>query len=289
MALLLVLLQLLPRRGVVPGRNPWGLRADGKPLLIAHGGGQGLHPPNTLAAFHHSVTSRCDVLEMDLRLTKDGLLVTHHDATIDRTSDGKGRVIDFTLAELKARNFGARFSDPAGGHPYQETPARLATLEELFARYPSMPMVVELKDREADGARAATALGALIEKYQMTPRVVVASFDDATLNEFRRVTGGRVATGTAMGETKAFVILTRLGLGWFAPSGIHALQIPVQKYGYRLDFPGLLREAHRRNMAVHYWTINDPLEMRRLTALGADGLMTDRPDILSEVLSGPPR
>ena len=180
-------------------------------------------------------------------------------------------------------------ADPAGGHPYQETPARLATLEELFARYPSMPMVVELKDREADGARAATALGALIEKYQMTPRVVVASFDDATLNEFRRVTGGRVATGTAMGETKAFVILTRLGLGWFAPSGIHALQIPVQKYGYRLDFPGLLREAHRRNMAVHYWTINDPLEMRRLTALGADGLMTDRPDILSEVLSGPPR
>src|SRR5690349_9342520 len=107
----LIVLQLLPPRGVVPGQNPWRPKPGQRPLVIAHGGGQGLRPPNTLEAFEHSVALGCDVLEMDLHLTKDGVLVTLHDDTIDRTSDGTGRASDFTLAELKAKNFGFKFKD----------------------------------------------------------------------------------------------------------------------------------------------------------------------------------
>jgi glycerophosphoryl diester phosphodiesterase len=285
LCLLFLLVQLLPPRTTVPGQNPWRPSAGQHPLVIAHGGGQGLYPANTLPAFEYSATSGCDALEMDLRLTKDGVLVTHHDATIDRTSDSSGRVIDLTLTELKARNFGYKFRDSGGTQPYLENPARLAALDELFQKFPSLPMVIELKDRGADGAKAAEALATGIERFKMTSRVIVASFDDATLERFQRASHGNVFTAPAMNRTKALVILSRLGLDWFAPAGNQALQIPVEKYGHRLDFPGLVRAAHRRNMAVHYWTINEPEEMKRLIRLGADGLMTDRPDILRQVLA----
>jgi glycerophosphoryl diester phosphodiesterase len=279
-----VICQVLPPRGVVEGQNPWRRSSGGRPLMIAHGGGQGLNPPNTLEAFEASVRLGCDVLETDLRLTRDGVLVTLHDETIDRTSDGTGRALDFSLAELKQRNFGAKFKDPTGAQPFNEHPARLATLEELFQAFSRVPMVLEIKDRGPSGIKAAETLVRLIRDYQREQSVIVASFDDATLAAFRERSGGTVFTATPMGVTQSHVILARLGLSWFAPVGQQAMQIPVSKLGYRLDFPALIRGAHRRNMAVHYWTINLPDEMKRLIELGADGIMTDRPDLLKSVL-----
>jgi glycerophosphoryl diester phosphodiesterase len=280
-----LLLQLLPARGVVPGANPWRPPAGQRPLVIAHGGGQGLEPPNTLAAFTRSAALGCDVLEMDLRLTRDNALVTLHDATIDRTSDGTGRAIDFTLAELKARNFGFKFKDPSGARPYRTQPAPLATLEELFTRFPAMRMVVELKDEGAAGVRAAANLARLIERFQRAGNVIVASFHDDTLEEFRRQSGDKVFTAAAMARTRQFVVLHKCGLDWLAPTGDQALQIPVAASGFQLDTPRLIRAAHRRNLAVHYWTINDAAEMKRLILLGADGIMTDRPDRMLAVLA----
>ena len=277
-------LQVLPPRGVADGVNSWKRGSDGRPLVIAHGGGQGLNPPNTLPAFEGSVRLGCDILETDLRLTRDGALVTLHDEDIDRTSDGSGRVVDFTLAELKQRNFGAKFRNPAGEQPFLKDPARLATLDELFQAFPRIPLILELKDRGTHGEQAAEALATLIRRYQREQTVIVASFDDVTLDIFCRRSEGRVAVATPMGATQSYVILTRLGLSWFAPTGYQALQIPVRKRGYQLDFPALIGAAHRRNMAVHYWTINEPEEMRRLIDLGADGIMTDRPDLLKTLL-----
>jgi glycerophosphoryl diester phosphodiesterase len=288
LGLVLVILlssQILPPRDVVPGQNPWRPKPGHRPLIIAHGGGQGLQPPNTLEAFAHSVKLGCDALEMDLRLTKDGALVTLHDETIDRTSDGTGRAIDFTLAELKGKNFGYKFKDPAGTRPYRERPARLAALEELFVRFPTTPMIVELKDRGANGVNAAAALTRLIEQHRREASVIVAAFDDATLDEFRRSSRGRVFTAAPMERTRRFVICNKTLLDWFAPTADQALQIPVAASGFQLDTPRLIRAAHRRNVAVHYWTINDATEMKRLIELGADGIMTDRPDRLLEVLA----
>lgn len=282
---IVVLLQFLPARGVVAGPNPWRPSPGKRPLVIAHGGGQGLHPANTLEAFEHSVALGCDALEMDLRLTKDGVLVTHHDETIDRTSEGTGRVIDFTLAELQTRNFGAKFRDPGGARPYGDRPARLATVEELFRRYPGVPMILELKDHGATGARAAATLARLIAREQKFASVIVASFHDETLEEFRRQSGGRVFTSTARKRTRSHVLLNKCWLDWFAPAGDQAMQLPVAASGLRLDTPRIIRAAHRRNMAIHYWTINEPAEMERLIRLGADGLITDRPDLMFTVLA----
>jgi glycerophosphoryl diester phosphodiesterase len=271
----------------VPGQNPFRVRGDGRALVIAHAGGLGLNPENTLEAFAASAALGCDMLEMDVRLTKDGVLVTHHDATVMRTSDGSGAVIDHTLAELKALNFGYHFRDNSGAQVYRERSARLATLEELFQQHGRLSMVIELKDRGEPGRRAGAALAALIAKYQMTNRVLIASFDDATLGAFREVTGGRVATSSATGQTRDFMLLNLLRLDRLWRGGVEAAQVPSdprEASGFKLARPGFIRAAHARNMAVHYWTVNEPDEMRRLIQMGADGLITDYPDRLRVIL-----
>lgn len=280
--------QFIPPLGAVKGRNPFRAQEHGRPLVIAHGGGLGLHPENTLEAFAASAALGCDMLEMDVRLTKDSVLVTHHDATVERTSNGKGTVIDQTLAELKALNFGFRFRDETGARPYQERPARLAAVKELFERFTNFPMIIELKDRGEPGRRAGANLAALIAKYRRTNQVLVASFDDATLDAFREATGHGVATSTAKGQTRQFVLLNLLRLDRLWPGGAVAAEVPSnhrESAGFNLTRAGFIRAMHARNMAVHYWTVNDPSEMRRLIALGADGLITDYPDRLKAILA----
>ena len=284
--------QVLPPRGAVPDRNPFRAKADGRPLVIAHAGGLGLHPENTLEAFAASAALGCDMLEMDVRLTKDGALVTHHDATVTRTSNGSGAVIDHLLAELMALNFGYHFRDQSGARPYREKPAHIASLEELFQLYPNTPMTIELKDRGEAGRRAAETLAALIIKHRAADRVLVASFDDAILDAFRATAGPAVATSSAKGQTRNFVILGLLRLDRLWSGGVLAAQVPSslrESSGFNLANPEFIRKAHARNMAVHYWTVNDPAEMRRLIAIGADGLITDYPDRLKSILSEPQR
>jgi glycerophosphoryl diester phosphodiesterase len=280
--------QVIPPCGAVPGRNPFRAPAKGRPLVIAHAGGLGLHPENTLEAFAASVALGCDMLEMDVRLTKDGVLVTHHDATVARTSNGSGAVIDHTLAELKALNFGYHFQDRSGVHTYRDRFARLTTLEELFERYGNMPMVIELKDRGEAGRRAGAALASLIAKWQVAHSVLIASFDDATLDAFRNIAGRGTATSCAKGQTRNLVILGLLRLDHLWNGGAEALQVPSdprEASGFRLARPAFIRMAHARNMAVHFWTVNEPDEMLRLIDLGADGLITDYPDRLQAVLA----
>ena len=282
--------QFIPPRGARPDPNPSRAVTPGRPWIIAHAGGLGLHPENTLEAFAASAALGCDQLEMDVRLTRDGILVTHHDPVINRTSNGTGPVLDHTLAELKALNFGAHFHDASGANPYRDRPAQIATLEELFTRFPALPMTIELKDRGETGRQAGRVLAGLIARFQRTNSVVIASFDDATLNAFRDLTAGRIPTSAAKGEMRSFVVLSLLGLDRLWNGPVAAMQVPAdprEASGFQLARPGFLRAAHRRNVAVHYWTVNDPAEMRRLIALGADGLITDFPDRLKAILAEP--
>lgn len=286
--LLWLIAQVIPPRGTPPPPHPALASQPGRPWIIAHAGGLGLQPENTLEAFTASAALGCDQLEMDIRLTRDGVLVTHHDPIINRTSNGSGPVLDHTLAELKALNFGARFRDASGAQPYRDRPAHIATLEEVFTRFPQLPMTIELKDRGETGRQAGRVLAGLIARFQRTNSVVIASFDDATLNAFRDLTDGRVPTSAAKGETRSFVLLSLLGLDRLWAGSAAALQVPSnprEASGFQLARPGFLRAAHARNVAVHYWTVNDPDEMRRLIAMGADGLITDFPNRLKAILA----
>ncbi len=256
------------------------------PLIIAHGGSKQLFPENTMLAFDGVDRFHPDVLEMDVVLTKDSVLVTHHDPAIERLSNGKGKVVDYTYDEIRRFNFGYKFKDENGNYPYRDTIIPPAKLEEVLEKYGSKyDFCIEMKDYSPElGQRASRQLHGLLKKYHMEDRTLVACFEDDVLKYFRKISHETIRTSSGKKQTRQFVVLDLLFLGNFFTGKTAALQIPVERDGFRLNKKSLIDAAHRKNIAVHYWTINDEQEMRDLIDLGADGIITDRPDLLAKIL-----
>jgi glycerophosphoryl diester phosphodiesterase len=252
--------------------------APRRPLVIAHRGGAGLWPENTLHAFERALAAGADVVEMDVRSTADGTLVVHHDETVERTTDGRGRVSELTLAELKRLDAGHRWT-PDGGQTFPLRGAGLTvpTLEEVFARHPEARFVVEIKQ---DAPPLAAALCGALREHAMTKRVLVASFWQATLDDFRRACPA-TATSAALTEGYQFLALFKAGLGDSYRPPMQALQSPERLRGWQVLTREFVETAHRLNLQVHAWTINDADAMRRLLDLGVDGIITDYPDRLA--------
>ena len=253
----------------------------GRLLAIAHRGGAGLWPENTLYAFERAAALGVDVIETDVRATADGELVLFHDEGVERTTGGAGRVGSLTLAELKGLDAAYRFS-PDGGRsfPLRGSGVAVPTLREVFAALPRMRFNIEPKQ----AAPAITApLCRLIREYGMADRVLVASFSAATLGEFRRECP-EVATSAAAGEVASFLTLHGAGLAASYGPAMQALQVPEHAGGVRVLTRDFVEAAHGRNLRVHAWTVNAEGDMRRLAELGVDGIMTDYPDRLLNVL-----
>lgn len=252
-------------------------------LVMAHRGGRSLGPENTLYTFRRAVGLGVDVLEMDLRLTRDNQLVVFHDQTVDRTTDGNGRVSDLLLADLKALDAGWRWS-PDGGkrYPLRGRNIRVPTLEEVFVAFPQTLMNLEIKDTRPS---AASSLCGLIRKHAMTGKVMTACFDTAVLRQFRKLCPA-VATSAGFSEAAVFFSIRGLRLqSLYSPSAL-ALQVP-EKYGDTTVVDRrFIETAHALNMSVHVWTVNQEDDMRRLIELGVDGIMTDDPQRLIELLAG---
>ncbi len=276
------LMACVPQQEVLT-TNPY-LVGEGRPWVLAHGGAKDLFPENTLVAFDGSMALEVDALEIDVCMTADEVLVTHHDLTIDATSDGVGEVISYTFDELQDFNFGYDFTDLEGNQPYQDSPVRIPGLETVFLRYDNVHFVVEIKNRGENGKRAAELMYDLIRSTGVEGRVVVASFSQEILNHFIEVSNGEIPISAAEEEVKDFVFSGLSGMEFlYGPEAV-MFQIPRSSAGIPLDAKRLIKSAHRRRMAVQYWTIDDPEEMRRLIELGVDGLITDRPDLMWEVL-----
>ncbi|MEV0586243.1 glycerophosphodiester phosphodiesterase [Nonomuraea sp. NPDC050310] len=250
------------------------------PLFIAHQGGEQLAPSNTLEAFDLAVSLGADVLETDVHLTADGELVAIHDETVDRTTDGTGRVDSFSYAELSRLDAGYRFTDLDGRASFRGKGARIPRLEELFTRYRKL-FNIEIK---APYPGIEAKLWALIQKHGLADRVVVVSFDQAIVDRFDELSQGRVALGAGRAEATAFALTHKFFVPGFYRPQAGVLQLPTESSGFDLTDPALIEGAHRLGLQVHYWTINDEPTMRRLVELGADGIMTDRPDLLKKVL-----
>jgi glycerophosphoryl diester phosphodiesterase len=260
--------------------------ANGRPLVIAHRGGAGLWPENTLHAFERAAALGVDVIETDVRATADGELVVFHDATVERTTDGAGRVRQLSLAELKRLDAGYRWS-PDGGRsfPLRGQGLTVPTLREVFAALPSMRFNIEPKQSEPS---LAAPLCRLIREHGMTSRVLVAAFKSSAVEQFRRECP-EVATSAGTAEVAGFLALQRAGLaGSYGPS-MQALQVPERAGSLHVLSAEFVAAAHARNLRVHAWTVNSEEEMRRLLALGVDGVMTDYPDRLLKILGRPDR
>ena len=310
---------LIPRNDNFVGENP--MLKDGElPILIAHGGGNKEFPDNTLEAFYnaYSVDERV-MMETDVSITKDGVVILSHDTTIDRKTNATGKIIDWNYTDLIARkvDFGytnptksgelngerVKFKDPDGkevtpldveypeGVSPRDNEVFLATtLEELIASFPNNRINVEIKQSGEVGLRAFEACLALAEKYDAYDRIVFASFHSELYDEFmKRIEEGSVpddfmCSPSVSGMIKYYGTFL-LGLDIFYRDGISVCQIPDEEYGISLISKSFVDNAHKRNIAVHYWTINDEETMRRLIEIGADGIMTDYPHKLARVYS----
>jgi len=266
-----------------PQRSPKRPFLEGvRPLAFAHRGGSKLWPENTMVAFQGAIQLGCRYLETDLRTTKDGVMVTIHDETLDRISDGPGPVHALTLAELKRLDAGYRFSlDGGQTFPFRGKGVTVPTLAEATQAFPDICLNLDIKQKEPP---LVEALATFIEEQGAHDRILAGSFHDRILKEFRRRTGGRVATSAASWEARLFWLASRLRLTRFLHPAYDALQVPARQGSLPVVDRRFIQAAHRLGIQVHVWTVDESEEMHRLLNLGVDGLMSDRPDLLLDVL-----
>lgn len=251
----------------------------GAPLLVAHRGGAGLAPENTLEAFTAARRDwAADMIEMDVRLTADGACVVIHDARVDRTTDGEGDVASFTLPALRDLDAGYNFT-PDGGNtfPFRGGGVRISTLDEVLETLPDMRFTIEVKAPEAQLPFFETA-----RRHGAVDRIVAAGMHAAERTRFSEWPGARSAS---VEQVRPFYLLHRLGLGRLWGPRADVLQVPERWGSWRLVTPGFIRDAHRHGIAVQVWTVDDPEAMARLLAWGVDGIQSDRPDRLADVMS----
>jgi glycerophosphoryl diester phosphodiesterase len=247
-------------------------------MLVAHRGGSALAPENTMVAFRQATEMWwADMLEMDARLTRDGHVVVIHDETVDRTTNGTGRVADLTLAEIQALDAGHRFRDESGGHPFRGKGAVVPTLAEVLETFADVWINVECKESAVAGP-----LRALVAHHAADHRVLIA----AERESGRRGARGHPGPwGASLEQGLLFWILHVLPGGSPYTPRADILQVPERYKGLRVVTPRFVRAAHRLNLPVQVWTVDDAEDMRRLLAWGVDGIQTDRPDVLSRVLT----
>jgi len=254
--------------------NPFALE---HPIAFSHRGGRLRWPENTLLAFRKSEELGYRYFETDLHLSADGVLVVFHDDTLDRTTDGSGPVDGYTASELKRFDAAFRFGSDQGW-PYRGQGVTIPTLEEVVTALPDASFTLELKQ-----SGLADPLVAFIERHNLWGRVMVGGYGDDWMKELRRLSNGRVSTSSPRHETLLFWLFSRFGIG--LPIKADALQVPVTHGNLTVVDRRFIQAAHRAGKQVHVWTINESSEMHRLLDLGVDGLMSDVPDVLLEVLA----
>ena len=259
-------------------RRPGCTYLAGAPLLVAHRGGSKLAPENTLAAFRQAIHRwRADMLEMDVRLTRDGEVVVIHDETVDRTTDGTGTVASLTYAEVASLDGGYRFRDPEGSYSFRGLGVSVPRFEDVLLDLPGVRLNVEAKEPQV-----ASPLVDIIRRHGEENRVLVAAEFESNRRSVRAYPGPWGASRT---HVFWFWALHRLPKGGGYVPQADILQVPEVWNGLRIVTPRFIRAAHERNLPVQVWTVDDPADMQRLLSWGVDGIQTDRPDLLARVLT----
>lgn len=251
------------------------------PIPFAHRGGAKRWPENTLLAFRKATELGYTHIETDLHETADGRFVCFHDATLERTTDGRGNIRDHTVEELQRLDAGYHFLE-GGAYSFRGADARIPTLEEALELGSGIHYNLEIKPEDPEVARR---LWELIEHHGIHDRVLVASEHDEVTEAFRRHSRGRVATSAGRKGALRFWAHVLSGTSEHAMFPFDALQIPPTFRGIDVISPRFVSAAHHHGIQVHVWTIDDPAQMYQLLSVGVDGIITDLPDVLLEVLA----
>lgn len=239
------------------------------PIALAHRGFSAAAPENSMAAFSAAVELGYRYVETDVHATRDGVVVAFHDTTLDRVTDGSGAVADQAWSVVRRARI-------AGTEP-------VPTLEELLGTWPDLRVNIDVKT-----ARAAAPTAAVVERTRAHDRVCIASFSDARRRATLRALSRPVATSagnlTAGGFVVAAALRRHAAVRWVL-RGVHCLQLPEQHRGIPVVTAERVSAAHRAGVPVHVWTVNSAADMHRLLDLGVDGLVSDRADVLRDVLT----
>ncbi len=283
--------------------NPF-LSQNGMPLVMAHAGGKGVYPDNTMAAFEYSYDLGVDILEMDVQMTNDDVLVLLHGqnntGNTIQNSNCDTVVWDETYQYLNdSCNFGYQYQESDESYLYRDMTSNewhdakvhLTTLEELFDEFGDNILYnIEIKaDADAPRTETADALANLIAEYDLEGNVLVAcAFDD--ISEYLIDTYPDLYVSTSYGTARKILISAYTLTSVFSgKSKYAAVQVPIA-YDFpviktlRLDTKLLINTLHQQNMAMHYWTVNDEETMRLLIKQGADGIITDYPELLQQII-----
>lgn len=259
------------------------LAASGRPLVIAHRGASGSHPENTLPAFLRAIELGSDLVELDLRMTRDGHVVVIHDATVDRTTNGNGLIAELTLAQVKALDAGYAFS-PDGGKtfPFRGLGITVPTLEEVLGALPEQLLMLEVK---VGTTRMIRQVIATLRRLKALERVSIELFSIKTrMAKLMRSLEPNLTTGHTRAELVKFVALAKLGLGWRFRRRGFAIEMPPRRNRLAVSSKRTLKAAARRGIPMFVWTVNNEKDMRRFLDWGAAGLFTDHPEALRKLV-----
>jgi glycerophosphoryl diester phosphodiesterase len=245
--------------------------------VFAHRGGRLLGPENTLPALDLGLAAGADGLEFDVRLSRDGVPVLHHDPELGRCTNLQGPVAAYTAAELGAVD-AAYWFDADCGYPWRGRRIGVPTLAEVLSRYAGVPMIVEIK---VGSAEAAAAVVEAIRRAAAADHVCVGSFSLTALQAVRSL-DSRITTSAAREEVRWALHRSWVGLSPGAPA-YRGFQVPERAGRLTVVTPRFLRAVHRAALAVQVWTVNDERDMWRLLDWGVDGLISDRPDLAVRV------
>ncbi len=240
----------------------------GRHLVIAHRGASADAPENTIEAIELAVEQGCDAFECDVRITRDGVPVLMHDPTLTRTTGHEGDVRHLSLDEVQAVDAGSQYVDAAEGHPYRERGIRVPVLREVLRSFPTIPLIIEIKDPEAQGAVAELLLA-----EGAVDRCVVASFKPHALEAFRRPP---FLVGGDRREILKLYLKGRVGLP-VTPRGLMFAIPDYWKGLVELPRVSVVRAAKRLGCPVHVWTVDDPARAQTLCRRGVSGILTNRP------------
>lgn len=308
---------------VVNDDNPFLTDGDSSPLLIAHGGGNREFPDNTLEAFYHAYSIDPDVMmETDVSITNDDVVILSHDVTLDRKTNLQNAVIadiDYTDLIADGVDFGyhnevedginvsgelTRYENhegetvtpldvdyPDGVTARHETKFLATTLEDLITAFPDNPINVEIKQSGDLGLEALAAVITLMEDlddaYDTFDRIVLASFHDTifrALLDIKAEEHPDLMLSPGIKGVATFYGLGALRLNAFYNQPVTVMQVPTEYGIFNLSTERFIEQAHAHGIAVHYWTIDDEDTMEELIELGADGIMTNLPSRLREVI-----
>lgn len=249
-----------------------------RPRVFAHRGGAALGPENTIAAFDQGLATGAEGLELDVRLSADGVVVVCHDETLGRTTDASGRVDARTASELAAVDAGYHFTDAGGDHPFRGRGIGIPTLAEVLRRYKDVPTIVEMK---IDSFAIGRALADVVRAAGAVDSVCAAGFGRHALRAARQALPDMPSSAC---HPEVRLALYRSWAGWPVrrpPFG--GYQVPEYAGTIRVVSPRFIRHAHRAGLEVQVWTIDDEADMHRLLEWGADALITNRPDLAVQV------